>query len=164
MSKPLRIIYAAGPGDVIGTYHHWINGQDDPSQVAVTYSSQFYQVCCALDSKGYVISSHNDKGFVRDSRFTIEHRPIPFFSASGLLYHLGQLWYAVQLIASAIRFRASVVVVDSGTTHWFTLSLLTWIGVKVIPSQHCVLWRKYASQRRVERLILGLSRSLFASG
>jgi len=149
---------------VVGTYNHWINGQDDPSQVAVTYSSQFYEVCCALDAEGYVISSHKDQRLVCDNRFTIEHRPIPFCSASGLLYHLGQLWYAVGLIASAIRFKASVVVVDSGTTYWFTLSLLPWLGVKVIPSLHCVLWRKYASQRRVEGLILGLSRSLFASG
>ena len=63
ITKPLRILYAAGPGDVIGTYNHWINRQDDPSQVSVTYSGQFYEVCCALDAEGYVISSYGKKEF-----------------------------------------------------------------------------------------------------
>ena len=40
-SKPLRILYAAGPGNVLGTYRHWRGGEDDPSQVAMTYSGQF---------------------------------------------------------------------------------------------------------------------------
>ena len=30
----LRVFYAAGPGDVIGTYRHWCEGRDDPHQVA----------------------------------------------------------------------------------------------------------------------------------
>lgn len=164
ISKPLRILYAAGPGDLIGTYNYWINGQDDPSQVSITYSSQFYEVCCALDAEGYVISSCDKKELVHDGRFVLEHRPIPFCSASGLLYHLGQLWYGLRLLISAVRFRADVAVVSSGTTYWFVLSLLAWLGVPVVPSLHCVLWRKYASQRMVERLILRLSCNLFATG
>lgn len=164
MSKPLRILYAAGPGDVIGTYNCWINGQDDPSQVSVTYSSQFYEVCCALDAQGYVISSFGEKKFVQDGRFTIEHRPNPFCSKPGVLYHFGQLWYGLWLSVSAVRFRADVAVIASGTTHWFVLSLLPWLGVRVLPALHCVLWPKYAPHRMVERLLLRLSRSLFVSG
>ena len=56
MSRRLRILYAAGPGDVVGTYRHWKSGVDDPSQVAITYSAQFYQLCKELDADGYVIS------------------------------------------------------------------------------------------------------------
>ncbi len=164
MFKPLRILYATGPGDVIGTYNYWINGQDDPSQVSVTYSSQFYEVCCALDAQGYLISSCSEKKFVRDGRFMIEHRPIPLRSESGLLYHLGQLWYGFRVIASAIRFRANVAVVANGTTHWFVLPLLPWLGVRVVPALHCVLWCKYAPQSMVQKLILKISRSLFVSG
>ena len=54
--RPLRILYAAGPGDVVGTYRHWKEGRDDPSQVAVTYSGQFYDLCRDLGAEGYVIS------------------------------------------------------------------------------------------------------------
>jgi hypothetical protein len=61
MSKKLRILYAAGCGDVISTYKHWVQGQDDPSQLAITYSGQFYEVCRDLDAQAYVIS-HAKKG------------------------------------------------------------------------------------------------------
>jgi hypothetical protein len=57
MSNTLRVLYAAGPGDVIGTYSYWVKGQDDPLQVSKTYSSQFYEVCRAIDAQAYVISS-----------------------------------------------------------------------------------------------------------
>lgn len=163
MSKTLRILYAAGPGDVIGTYSYWVDKQDDPSQVAITYSSQFYEVCCALDAQAYVISLNPEKKLLRDGRFTIEHRPNPLRLASGLLYQLGQLWYGLRLIASAIRFRSNVAVVADGTTHWFVLSVLSWLGVQVIPSLHCVLWRKYAPQRTSEKLSLKLNRNFFAN-
>lgn len=97
MSKTLRILYTAGPGDVIGTYSHWVEKRDDPSQVAMTYSGQFYEVCRALDAQAYVIGSCGKKNFLRDGRFTIEHRPIPLRCSSKLLNHLGQLWYGLGL-------------------------------------------------------------------
>lgn len=39
----IKILYAAGPGDIVQTYKYWLNGVDDPSQVALTYSKQFYE-------------------------------------------------------------------------------------------------------------------------
>lgn len=163
MSNTLRVLYAAGPGDVIGTYSHWVKGQDDPMQVSITYSSQFYEVCRALDAQAYVISSCPEKKYLRDGRFILEHRPIPLRKAKGILYHLGQLWYGLQLIACAVRFGANAAVVADGTTHWFVLSLLPLLGVQVIPSLHCGLWRKYLPQRKVDKLLLKLSQYLFAS-
>lgn len=163
MSKTLRVLYAAGPGDVIETYHHWVAERDDPSQVSITYSSQFYDVCRAMDAQGYVISSSGEKKFLHDEQFTIEHRPIPFRFSSGLLYHFGQLWYGLLLIVSVLRSRINAVVVADGTTHWFILSLLSVMGVRVIPSLHCVLWRKYAVASTVEKSFLKLSRNLFAN-
>lgn len=163
MTKPLRILYAVGPEDVIEAYNYWINGQDAPSQVSVTFSSQFYEVCRTLDAKGYVIAQSNKQEFVQDERFIIERRPVPLPRASGIFYHLRQVWCGLQLLASAIRFRANVVVADSGTTYWFVLSLFSWIGIKVIPSLHCLLWCKYLTPRLVDKLNLTLSRNLFAS-
>lgn len=162
MSNTLRVLYAAGPGDIIETYSHWVKGQDDPSQVSVTYSSQFFQVCRAIDAQAYVISSCPQKKYLHDGRFILEHRPIPLRKASGILYHLGQVWYGLQLIASAIHFRANAAIVADGTTHWFVLLLLPLLGVQVIPSLHCGLWRKHIPQRRVDKLLLKLSQYLFA--
>jgi glycosyltransferase involved in cell wall biosynthesis len=163
MFKPLKILYAAGPGNVIGTYHHWLTGEDDPSQVSVTYSGQFYDVCRTLDAEAYVISSCGESKIFHDGQFTIEHRPVSLPDASGILYHLSHLWYGLGLIMTAIRFRANAVVVADGTTHWFILSLLPWFRVQVIPSLHCVFWSNYLPQSKLQRLFIRLSRSLFTN-
>ncbi len=163
MSKSLRILYAAGPGDVIGTYQHWVRGEDDPSQVSVTYSGQFYDVCHTLDAQAYVISSCGEKKIFHDAQFTIEHRPVPLPRASGILYHLSHIWYGLGLIFTAVRFGANVAVVADGTTHWFILSLLPWLGIQVIPSLHCVFWSNYLPQSKLQRFFFRLSRNLFAN-
>ncbi len=158
----LRILYAAGPGNVIGTYDYWVKGQDDPSQVSVTYSSQFYDVCQKLKAKAYVISSFGERSRWQNEQFILENRPNFLQNTSGILYHLGQVAYGLRLIISAIGFRANVAIIDTGSTHWFMLSVLSWLGIQVIPSLHCTLWRKYEPQRRIERQILQLSRRFFA--
>ena len=103
MGRPLRILYAAGPGDVLGTYRHWKEGVDDPSQVSVTYSGQFYDVCRELGARAYVLASCRTPGFFRDGPFTIRHRPVPFEDGPGPLYHLGQVWSGLRLLAWACR-------------------------------------------------------------
>lgn len=163
MPKPLRILYASGPEDIIEAYNYWINGGDAPSQVSVTFSSQFYEVCKTLNAKGYAIAQSNKKEFVQDNRFIVEHRRVPLPNASGIFYHLRQVWCGLHLLASAIRFQANVAVINDGTTYWFVLYLFSWIGIKVIPTLHCMLWCKYLPPRLVDKLNLSLSRNLFAS-
>ncbi|MBI4780978.1 MAG: glycosyltransferase family 4 protein [Oscillatoriophycideae cyanobacterium NC_groundwater_1537_Pr4_S-0.65um_50_18] len=157
----LRILYAAGPGNIIGTYEHWANGQDDPSQISVTYSSQFYDICRRLGAKAYVISSFGQRSRWQNEQFILENRPNFLQNASGAFYHIGQTIHGLRLISSAIRFRANVAVVDTGSTHWFILSILSWMGIRVIPSLHCTLWRQYEPQRRIEQAILRLNRRFF---
>jgi glycosyltransferase involved in cell wall biosynthesis len=161
MARPLRILYAAGPGNVLGTYGHWKEGRDDPSQVSVTYSGQFYDVCRDLGADGYVIASCHTPGRLHDGRFRIEHRPVPFESGPGGLYHLGQVWAAVRLVASALAFRADVAVVCNGSCHWFPLSVLPLVGVQVVPSLHCVLWPKNRLPAGVRALVGRLDAPFF---
>jgi glycosyltransferase involved in cell wall biosynthesis len=150
----MRLLYAAGPGDIIGTFRHWREGRDDPGQVAMTYSGQFYDVCKGLGAEGYAIASHPRREFVRDGAFRVEHRPIPFTRAAPPLYHLGQLLSAWRMIISAIRFRADALVICDGTCHWFALRALPWLGVRVIPTMHCMFWPRSASPPgRVKRML-----------
>jgi glycosyltransferase involved in cell wall biosynthesis len=161
MGRPLRILYAAGPGNVLGTYGHWKEGRDDPSQVSVTYSGQFYDVCKELGARGRVISCSHLPGHLRDKRFIIDHRPIPFENGPGSLYHLGQVWASLRLVASAVAFRADVAVVCNGSGHWFPLSVLPLLGIQVIPSLHCVLWPRNRPPSGVNRLVARLDRTFF---
>ncbi|HSU69397.1 MAG TPA: glycosyltransferase family 4 protein [Tepidisphaeraceae bacterium] len=161
-TRPLRLMYAAGPGDVIGTYRHWHEGRDDPGQVAMTYSGQFYDVCRDLGAKGYVLASHPRRETVRDGDFRVEHRTIPFIAARAPLYHLGQFWMGIRLSLAALRFGADALVICDGTAHWFALRMLPRLGVRVIPTLHCMLWRKSAPQPgRVQRIIRRLDRAFW---
>jgi len=159
--RHLRVVYAAGPGDVIGTFHHWLQGPDDPSQVSVTYSGQFYDVCQELHVESYTIASCRSPGSLQQGSFTLVHRAISFETAPTFLYHLGQLLSAVRLLLSALRFRAHVVVVSSGTAYWFCLALFPLFGIKVIPSLHCVLWPKKKPQSRGARIVRWLDGRFF---
>lgn len=147
-------MYAAGPGDIIGTFRHWREGRDDPGQVAMTYSGQFYDVCRELGARGYAIASHPRRETVRDGDFRIEHRRIPFARGPSPLYHLGQLLSAWRMIASALRFGADALVICDGTCHWFPLRVLPWLGLRVIPTIHCMFWPQSAPPAgRIRRML-----------
>lgn len=157
--RPLRLMYAAGPGDIIGTFEHWREGRDDPGQVAQTYSGQFYDVCRELGAEGYAIASHPRRQIVQDGQFRIEHRRIPFSKAPSPLYHLGQLLSAARTAWGALRFGADLLIISDGTCHWFPLRVLPKLGVTIIPTVHCMLWRKSAPPPgRVKRIINWLDR------
>jgi glycogen(starch) synthase len=161
MPPSLRIFYAAGPGDVIGTYRHWKAGRDDPAQVAITYSRQFYDFCRERGAVGYIIAYHPRKERIVEDNLILEHRPKRWSKGGGAAYHLGQIWYGLGLAMSARRFGADIAIVSDGV-HWFSISLMRWLGVRVVPSLHCVLWPKNKPPRgAVARLIQRLNRRFF---
>ena len=157
----LRIVYAAGPGDVIGTFQHWLRGRDDPSQVSVTYSGQFYDACKELQMESYIIASSSIPGYLKMGTFTLVHRPILFERCSAPAYHLGQLLSGIGLLLRALRFRADGVVVSNGSANWASLALLRVFGIEVIPSLHCVLWEKSKPLRYGGRVVKWLDSWFF---
>jgi glycosyltransferase involved in cell wall biosynthesis len=52
--------------------------------------------------------------------------------------------------------------VVNGTCDWFPLRVLPALGVEVVPTVHCVLWRKGERLRGVRKLIATLDRKFFA--
>ncbi|MFN0085240.1 MAG: glycosyltransferase family 4 protein [Blastocatellia bacterium] len=156
----LRILYAAGPGDVIGTYRHWRAGQDDPSQVSMTYSGQFFDACREMGAEGYIVASHPAADVLRGEGMTAAHF-VKARGLHGLRYHLEEIRYGLQLIAAARRFRADLVILSEGTTHWFVLLPLRWLGIALAPTIHCVLWPKFKSPRPAQRILNGLAGRLF---
>jgi glycogen synthase len=158
-----RILYVAGIGDVLGTYRHWKDRQDDPSQLSMTYSGQFFDLCQRLGCDGYVLVHDSATGKARDEHFVIQQRPLPRFrSGPAILYHAEQTLAAVRIIFAALRWRVDVVVVASGASHWFPLAILPLFGVKVVPALHCVLWPKFRRPGRAARLINALDGFFFS--
>ncbi|PAX60285.1 glycosyltransferase family 4 protein [Brunnivagina elsteri] len=163
MPKELRVLYAVGPENAIESYNCWIKGEDVSSQVSITYSSQFYEACRKVNAKGYVIAQARKKQIVKDKQFIVEHRPVSLANAKGIFYHLQQILYGLNLLISSYKFQANVAVIDSGTTYWFLLLLFRGLGIEIIPSLHCTLWRKYGKQTLGEKIILKLSQTIFSS-
>jgi glycosyltransferase involved in cell wall biosynthesis len=161
MNRPLRILYCAGPGDVVGTYRHWKAGYDDPAQVAITYSGQFYDVCRQLGADAWVISYCAREDHVADGPFRVEHRPLPVpAGAPGPLYRLGQIWSGLRFTLTALRFRPDVMLTMGGA-EWFSLGLVPLLGTKVVVTFHGHLWRVARAPRGVDRLLWWLNGRFF---
>ena len=156
--RPLRLMYVEGPGDVAATYTYWRRGEDDPSQVSLTYSAQFFDVCRDLGAAANVIALHPRRAAIFDGQYRILHSaPLFAQSRSGILYYLGQLWAATSVISHALRFRADVVFHGGGCSVWFVMRLLPAFNVAVVPVLGCVLWKKNEivpsrAQRWIRRL------------
>jgi glycogen synthase len=156
-----RIFYAAGPGNVIAAHKHWINGDFDPSEMSLTYSGQFASFCDKVGAEAYIVSYHYSPNTFSEGSFILEHRPKPMSGASGMRYHISEILYGLGLLVSAIRFRADVTVIVSGTTHYFMLCLFRLARIKVVVVLHNTLWPAgYPPTRVTARLLLQLD-SLF---
>src|SRR5258706_10860269 len=136
--RPLRIFYMGGAGDSVGSYQYWKRGMDDPRQVSMSYAGQFFDVCRDLGAKIYALNGWKERGFLRDGAWTLRNEPVPFSGRGGLPHHLGQLGYAVFMIALALRHRADLAVVTVGTS-WFALALFRLAGIPVVPSIHALI-------------------------
>lgn len=152
----MRLFYAAGPGDVIAAHRHWRRGEDDPTEVSITFSSQVEDFCRARGAAAWIVSYHPRRERLDDGEFTIEHLPRRE-NAGALAYHADQLVYALRLLARAVRFRADVALIDSGTAHPFLLALFALFGMRVIPVLHNTLWpHGFPPVRAVPRFLLRL--------
>lgn len=137
-----KIFYAcSGPANLIRTYDFWLKGESDPNEVSITFSAQILDYCRQTSSQIYMTSTREGKDLLVDGDVTIEHRTKPSYNfLRGGGYHLGELVYGVGLLITALRFRADIVLVDSGVTHYFILFLFRLFGIKVIPILHNTLW------------------------
>jgi len=147
-----RVFYMAGPGDVVTTYKYWRDGEDDPNQVAVTYSGQFFDVCRRRDLACYVVSHHHRVETVNDGQFRVEHRPIQGAGRGGLFYHLAWTWYTIRLVLSAILWRSDVIVTMQ-QSHLLPYAVARLFGVRIVISCHCALWPKCEERKLSARVL-----------
>jgi glycogen synthase len=156
-----RVFHTGGPGDIIAAHRFWRRNEHCPTEVTITFSSQFEQFCEDIGAEAYIVGYNSRKEILKDGAFTLEHRPKPMPGARGALYHLAEIFYGLGLLVTAVRFRANVAVIDSGSTYYFVTSLFRLMGIRVIAVLYNTLWpRGFPPTRRVPRAILALD-SLF---
>jgi glycosyltransferase involved in cell wall biosynthesis len=158
----MRLLYASGPGDSIGTFRLWLRGEDDPAVPDVAYSRQFFDVCREQRAEAWVISSHPRVETVEERGIRVEHRPVPWNDRSGLTWHAGRVRYTRGLLRSALEFRADVVVVSGHGTHWFPFKTFARRGIQVVACLHNTLWPVLQRPGLAGRTLLRWARPLFA--
>lgn len=134
-----KILYAAGPGDIIQTYRYWIKGIDDPSQVALTYSKQFYEFCEETGISAVAVSSNSREEVLQDKQFILYNRPKPEWLTKGIMYHFGQLHTSFHLLKLAKKHKCNLAIV-ANYNDWFSLVILKLFGIDIIPTLHCTFW------------------------
>jgi glycogen(starch) synthase len=148
-----RIFFAAGPGNVIEAHNNWRKGVEDPSQMSITFSSEFEKFCREKGSPACIVSSGSPARSISDGAFVIEHRPKK--AARGIWYHFGEIRYGLSLLATAVKFRADYAVIQSGSTHYFVLSVFRLFSIEVIPVLHNTLWPTGFRPKSFARRIVG---------
>jgi glycogen synthase len=157
----LKILYAEGPGDLIQAHGYWMNGEDDPGQMSLTFSGEFANFCRESGAEAYIVGSNVSKQIFRDSKLVIEHRPKPQWR-NGISFHVSQIRYGIGLFITALRQGAQVAVLCSDTTHYFIMSLFRLAGMQVIPVMHSTLWPSgYPPDGLLRRFILLLDSYFF---
>ena len=160
-----RIFYAAGPGNVIRAHQHWKAGEHDPTEVSITFSSQVEEFCRSTDTSAYIVAYNAQRNIARDGKLTLEHRPKPIPGATGLLFHLSEIFYGLGLFSTALKFRSTVAVIESGTAHYFLGTIYRLAGIKVVTLLHNTLWpRGYPPSRLVPKIIQTLDSLFFRWG
>ena len=137
--SPLRIYWAAGTGNVVGTLKHFGQGIDDPSIVAIGYSHVFYEICQSLGAKALADCTHIGLGEAQVGDLRARSKPFYSWAQRGVLYHLGLVLYTLARILSAVRFRADVFLCTTGVSYP-TLVLLRLFRIPVVVSLHTTLW------------------------
>jgi glycogen synthase len=135
----MRVLYSAGPGDVLGTFRKWSDGDQDATEVSLTYSGQFFDFIKSKNWKAVVIASHPPLEKLEDGDFLIEHWVRSSQGKQGLWYHVHELQYCGRLVWKALAKRVSMVVL-SDMQHWWAFSVLRVFGIKVVPTLHCTFW------------------------
>jgi len=161
--RSLCLAYAAGPGDVVATFTDWRRGEDDPHQMAITYSGQFFEVCRQLKARGVAISSCPRADRVRTEQFYVENLP-KGPASHGLGFHLQQIHYVRQVIRKAAAEGADLLIMADATGHFFPFRWFAPRRLALVPSLHCTLWPRFKPLSRVQKIINLLNREIFQGG
>jgi len=162
--RPLRVFYAAGPGDIVNSLRSWSAGGEDPRQLAKTYSSEFYEAAHAEEWYALAISSHQRADRYRHGRIQTTNLPRTQRARQGLAYHWEQGVYGLRLCWRALRFRAQVAIIADGTAWMPIFFLLSLLGCRVILSLHCTQHTRAQNQEGKKSLTAALDRFFFRCG
>lgn len=150
-----RLLFFDGPGNLVGSFRSWREREPYSGELALTYSAQLFNVAERLGLQTHAVAWPRTRERVVDGDFVVEHRPAPFASARGALFHAAQAAWAADLLALAARFRPDVTMLVD-TPYPFLFAPLRGMGTRVVVALHNTLWpanhrRTGVAQRMLSR-------------
>ncbi len=137
LPPPIRYLFATGPGDAVSAAHAWQSKHPMQSTLTTTFTAETLDYCLISAKTAALISSHSRADRVSFEKGFVENRPKKvYFGGEGWSFHLGEFAYALSLLSTARALKVQVAVVDSGTTHWFLLSIFRLFGIDVVVNLH----------------------------
>jgi glycogen(starch) synthase len=156
----MKLFLALGPGDIVGARQAALAGLAIPG-TSIAFSEQIFSLCQSRDIATLAISYNDRRDAVVDGNIKIENRP-RILNGGGVRFHFSVLLYALYLAIRARRFGADFAIVDSGTTHYFALSVFWLLRIPVAVNLHNVLWPpEFPPARSIDRVILWLNAKFF---
>jgi glycogen synthase len=153
--RPVRALYALGPGDVVQFYRDLTAGRAPGFQMSMAFSQQFLDWCDQAGVVTHAVSSSSRADRLQAGTHCVENRPKrQIGSGRGWRFYVGQIWYGLRVVRWAVAERADVVIADSGTTEWIVLGLLRLFRIPVIAVLHNTLWPMGHRPRRGLRRLL----------
>jgi glycogen synthase len=157
----MRVFLALGPGDLVAAARARMEGRAS-GETSLAYSDLALDELRRRGIPTLATSYFPRADMVVDGVVTAKNLPMPDGADEGIAYHR-KLWaYARMLTAEARAFGATLAVIDSGSTHYFMLTLLRLHGMRVAVNLHNVLWAEgYPPTRPTWRVIRAFNRVFF---
>jgi glycogen synthase len=154
--KKIDLMYVEGTGDIVEALTRWYKQEDVLSETSKTFSGQVFDFCKKNALNTLAISAFNQHKQVNFDGFSAYSKPKRMFRG-GIGYHLSQILYGLNILATAIRHRPTYLHITNGATHWFMLAPLKLLGIKIFPQFHNTFWAKgYPPTGKIQRLLLKL--------
>lgn len=158
MTAQAPILFAAGPGDVEGTYGLWHRGARDTSIPALTYSEQIYDAVAAIGRPLEAMTQHPVRG---NGSETVSFHHLPASSGGGAAYHRSEIRNAAALARRAVEIGAGAVIVQRMFEHYWPLRHLMRRRIPFILSLHNSLWPINRTPSAKERILVRLNLPVF---
>lgn len=134
----MKIFCALGPGNIVADAMR--DGGIVAGVTGYSFSQQLRRLLVAHGITGVLVTSNPNAGRVEQGGLIFQNLPRRGEGATGLGFHLSRIWYGVRLAVYARRIGADLAIIDSGSTHYFMLTLFKLLGIPVAVNFHNVRW------------------------
>lgn len=147
----IRLAYLSGPVDAVDVFERW-KAAKHTRLFGTSYLMQFFDLCNDFGAEALVITTlPEERSRTQVENITIENRPPP--KLSGMFYHLQIAWTILAIFPSLARFKPDAIVITAYQNYWFLLFYAKLLGIEIIPSAHCVMWRPFGKNPRHWRIL-----------